>query len=135
MSATQKLKITQVRSPIGRPAVQRQTLIGLGLNKMRRSRVHDDTREVRGMIDRVAHLVTVAPATDADLATATKPAAKNKSAKAKPGPAAAASTKTVDRKDKAVRVKAGPKTAAKDVEADSAPADTKSEEAKSNEAE
>ncbi len=54
-----KIKVTQIGSPIGRPAVQRQTLVGLGLNKMHRSRVLDDTPSIRGMITKVDHLVKV----------------------------------------------------------------------------
>ncbi len=54
-----KIKITQVGSPIGRPAIQRQTLVGLGLNKLHRSRVLDDTPAIRGMITKVQHLVKV----------------------------------------------------------------------------
>ena len=53
------LKVTQTGSPIGRPADQRQTLIGLGLNKISRSRVLEDTPSVRGMINKVRHLVKV----------------------------------------------------------------------------
>ena len=53
------VRVTQVRSPIGRPKDQRQTLIGLGLNKMHRSRELEDTPAVRGMIDKVRHLVAV----------------------------------------------------------------------------
>ncbi len=51
------LRVTQTGSPIGRPAIQRQTLIGLGLNKMHRSRDLEDTPAVRGMIAKVRHLV------------------------------------------------------------------------------
>lgn len=54
-----KLKVTQVGSPIGRRKDQRQTLIGLGLNKMNRSRELEDTPAVRGMINKVHHLVEV----------------------------------------------------------------------------
>lgn len=54
-----KLKVTQVGSPIGRRRDQRQTLIGLGLNKMNRSRELEDTPAVRGMINKVHHLVEV----------------------------------------------------------------------------
>ena len=54
-----KIKVTQIRSPIGRPADQRATLIGLGLNKMHRTRELEDTPAVRGMIDKVRHLVEV----------------------------------------------------------------------------
>lgn len=57
-----KLKITQVGSPIGRPKEQRATLIGLGLNRIRRSNVVNDTPSVRGMLRKVGHLVQVEPA-------------------------------------------------------------------------
>ena len=53
------LRVTQIASPIGRPKDQRATLIGLGLNKINRSRVLEDTAAVRGMIDKVSHLVRV----------------------------------------------------------------------------
>ena len=53
------VKVTQIGSPIGRADVQRQTLIGLGLNKLHRSRVLEDTPAVRGMITAVHHLVKV----------------------------------------------------------------------------
>jgi large subunit ribosomal protein L30 len=62
MAGAGKIKVTQTGSPIGRPAIQRQTLIGLGLNKLRRTRVVDDTPAVRGMIAKVHHLVKVEPA-------------------------------------------------------------------------
>ena len=54
-----KLKVTQVASAAGRKPGQRETLIGLGLNKLRRTRVLDDTPAIRGMIRKVAHLVRV----------------------------------------------------------------------------
>jgi large subunit ribosomal protein L30 len=53
------IKVTQTGSPIGRRKDQRATLVGLGLNKMHRSRELEDTPAVRGMIDKVHHLVTV----------------------------------------------------------------------------
>ncbi len=53
------LKVTQIRSPNNREEWQRSTLIGLGLNKMNRSRVLEDTPSVRGMINSVKHLVKV----------------------------------------------------------------------------
>lgn len=53
------VRVTQTGSPIGRPADQRATLIGLGLNKMNRTRELEDTPAVRGMIDKVSHLVRV----------------------------------------------------------------------------
>ncbi|MBT5267026.1 MAG: 50S ribosomal protein L30 [Rhodospirillaceae bacterium] len=51
--------VTQIGSPIGRPKDQRQTLVGLGLNKMHRTRTLEDTPAVRGMINKVHHLVRV----------------------------------------------------------------------------
>lgn len=57
-----KLKITQVGSPIGRPKEQEATLIGLGLNKLNRSREVDDTPSIRGMLRAVQHLVRIEPA-------------------------------------------------------------------------
>jgi len=53
------LTVEQIGSPIRRPAEQRATLIGLGLNKMHRRRTLEDTPAVRGMIARVQHLVRV----------------------------------------------------------------------------
>ena len=53
------LKITQIGSPIGRRGDQRATLIGLGLNKMHRTRELEDTPAVRGMINKVHHLVRI----------------------------------------------------------------------------
>ena len=53
------ITVTQIGSPIGRRRDQRQTLVGLGLNKMHRTRVLEDTPAVRGMIDKVSHLVRV----------------------------------------------------------------------------
>ncbi len=54
-----KIKVTQIGSTIGRIDAQRNTLIGLGLNKRHRSKVLEDTPAVRGMIERVKHLVVV----------------------------------------------------------------------------
>ncbi len=53
------VRVTQIGSPIGRPKDQRQTLIGLGLNKMHRTRELEDTPAVRGMINKVHHLVRI----------------------------------------------------------------------------
>jgi len=53
------LKVTQIGSPIRRTPIQEKNLIGLGLNKMNRSREHVATPEVRGMIKVVAHLLKV----------------------------------------------------------------------------
>jgi large subunit ribosomal protein L30 len=54
-----KITITQIGSPIGRRSDQRETLIGLGLNKRHRSRELEDTPSIRGMIEKVRHLVRV----------------------------------------------------------------------------
>jgi large subunit ribosomal protein L30 len=61
MSESEKktVTVTQVGSPIGRKPGQKETLIGLGLNKLHRSRALEDTPAVRGMIRKVAHLVKV----------------------------------------------------------------------------
>ena len=56
---TKKVKVTQVKSPIGRRAYQRATLVGLGLNKLHKSKILEDTQSVRGMINSVQHLLTV----------------------------------------------------------------------------
>jgi large subunit ribosomal protein L30 len=54
-----KIKLKQTGSPIRRPASQRATLIGLGLNKMNRVVELEDTAEVRGMIQTVRHMVQI----------------------------------------------------------------------------
>ncbi len=61
MAAKKKatVRVTQTGSPIGRPGDQRQTLVGLGLNKLHRTRELEDTPAVRGMIAKVKHLVRV----------------------------------------------------------------------------
>lgn len=51
--------VKQIGSPIRRPAIQRQTLIGLGLNKMNRVRELEDTPAVRGMVAKISHLVQI----------------------------------------------------------------------------
>jgi large subunit ribosomal protein L30 len=53
------IKVTQTGSPIGRKSDQRATLVGLGLNKMHRTRELEDTPSVRGMINKVHHLLKV----------------------------------------------------------------------------
>ena len=54
-----KIKIKQTGSPIRRPASQRATLKGLGLDKMNRVVEFEDTAEVRGMIRTVRHMVQI----------------------------------------------------------------------------
>jgi large subunit ribosomal protein L30 len=57
--ANSKLTLIQVHSPIGRKSDQRGTFIGLGLNKMNRKSILDDTPSIRGMVAKVKHLVKV----------------------------------------------------------------------------
>ena len=57
--AGKTITIEQIGSPIRRPAIQRKTLIGLGLNKMHRRRTLEDTPAVRGMINKINHLVRI----------------------------------------------------------------------------
>lgn len=54
-----KIKVTQTASPIRREKSQRATLVGLGLNKIGRSRVLEDTPSIRGMVNKVKHMVKV----------------------------------------------------------------------------
>jgi len=61
MSDKPTVSVTQVRSGLGRKKDQLQTLAGLGLGKLRKTRVLEDTPSVRGMIRRVAHLVVADP--------------------------------------------------------------------------
>ena len=58
-SASRTVTVQQIGSPLRREPSQRQTLIGLGLNKMRRTQILEDTPAIRGMINKVAHLVRV----------------------------------------------------------------------------
>jgi large subunit ribosomal protein L30 len=57
--AMAKIRIIQTGSPIRRDKTQRATLVGLGLNKLRRSVEVEDTPEVRGQVKKVQHLVKV----------------------------------------------------------------------------
>lgn len=59
MAGTKKLKVTLVKSPAGRVATHRACVTGLGLRKIRQSRVLADTPEIRGMINRVSYLLKV----------------------------------------------------------------------------
>ncbi len=54
-----KIKITQVKSPIGRQGYQKKILISLGLNKLNRNKIHDDSSSIIGMVNKVKHLVKV----------------------------------------------------------------------------
>ena len=55
----EKIKVTQVRSGIGRPLRQKRTLKALGLKRIRHTVEHDATPQIMGMVDKVHHLVTV----------------------------------------------------------------------------
>ncbi|TNE38442.1 MAG: 50S ribosomal protein L30 [Alphaproteobacteria bacterium] len=59
MAKKKTITVKQIASPIRRPQDQRATLVGLGLNKIGRTRVLEDTPSVRGMIRKVAHMVEV----------------------------------------------------------------------------
>lgn len=54
-----KIKITQVRSTINRPARQKATMAALGIRKMNHSVVHEATPQILGMVRKVEHLVRV----------------------------------------------------------------------------
>ena len=58
-AAAKTVTVTQIGSPIGRRHDQEATLVGLGLNKRHRTRTLEDTPSVRGMINKVAHLLEV----------------------------------------------------------------------------
>ena len=59
MPERNKIRVTQIGSAAGRKPGQRETLIGLGLNKLSRTRLLEDTPAVRGMVYKVRHLVSV----------------------------------------------------------------------------
>ncbi len=54
-----KLKVTQIRSTIGRKEDQKRTIAALGLGKINRARIHDDNPVIRGMVNKVSHLIKV----------------------------------------------------------------------------
>jgi len=51
--------VKQIGSPIRRPAKQRATLVGLGLNKMHKTRELEDTPSIRGMVESIPHMVEI----------------------------------------------------------------------------
>jgi large subunit ribosomal protein L30 len=57
--AKKTIVVKQIGSPIRRPADQRATLVGLGLNKMNRTRELEDTSSVRGMVAKIPHMVKI----------------------------------------------------------------------------
>ena len=56
---TKTIVVKQIASPARRPEKQRQTLIGLGLNRMDKTRELEDTPSVRGMVNKIPHLVQI----------------------------------------------------------------------------
>jgi len=54
-----KITVMQIQSPIGRKSDQKKTLVGLGLNKINRTSILEDTPSIRGMIYKVKHLVRI----------------------------------------------------------------------------
>ncbi|MFQ5464879.1 MAG: 50S ribosomal protein L30 [Thermodesulfobacteriota bacterium] len=62
MTAKGEIRVTLVKSPIGYNKKQKQTVRGLGLGRIGSSKVLKDTPEIRGMVNKVSHLVEVAPA-------------------------------------------------------------------------
>ena len=59
MAAKKTIKIKQIGSPIRRDEKQRKILIGLGLNKMHKTRELEDTPSIRGMVRKIPHLVEI----------------------------------------------------------------------------
>lgn len=59
MARKKQIKITQTRSIVGRHYMQKRTIKALGLRRMHHSVVHNDTPQIRGMVNKVNHLVTV----------------------------------------------------------------------------
>jgi len=59
MAKAKKLKITQKRSLIGRASRQKKTIEALGLKRMHHTVEHNDTPQIRGMLNVVSHIVTV----------------------------------------------------------------------------
>jgi large subunit ribosomal protein L30 len=56
---TRVVTVTQIKSAIGRKPGQRETLIGLGLNKLHQTKTLEDTPSVRGMVNKVKHLIRI----------------------------------------------------------------------------
>ena len=59
MAAKKTIKVKQIASPIGRPEKQKAILIGLGLNKMNKVVELEDTAAIRGMVNKIPHLVQI----------------------------------------------------------------------------
>ncbi|MBN1407213.1 MAG: 50S ribosomal protein L30 [Calditrichaceae bacterium] len=54
-----EIKITQIKSAIGSPKVQKRTVLALGIKKLNQSKVHKATPQILGMVNKVRHLVKV----------------------------------------------------------------------------
>lgn len=54
-----KIRVKQVRSGIGHPEIQKRTLKALGLGRIGRMREHNATPQIMGMVEKVAHLITI----------------------------------------------------------------------------
>lgn len=59
MTAQKKLKVTLKRSVIGRPQPQKRTVEALGLRRMHHTVIHNDTPQIRGMINKIIHLIEI----------------------------------------------------------------------------
>jgi large subunit ribosomal protein L30 len=59
MATKATITVEQIASPIGRHSSHRATLVGLGLNKIRRTRTLEDTPSVRGMVNKLPHMVRI----------------------------------------------------------------------------
>ena len=54
-----KIRVTQIKSPIGRESSQRKTLIGLGLNKISRTKEFNDSPSIMGAVKKIKHLLKI----------------------------------------------------------------------------
>lgn len=91
-----RLKITLTKSPIGYKHDQRETVHGLGLRKMWSTVVKDDTPSIRGMVNKVRHLVTVETVADDDTGVKTDIKAEPEGPASKTSTASTASTEGGD---------------------------------------
>lgn len=92
-----RLKITQIRSTIKRKEDQKRTIAALGLGKINRVKIHDDTPVIRGMIKKVVHLVKVEELKEETKKAASKPKKSVKKATEKKEVKTAKSEKSEDK--------------------------------------
>jgi large subunit ribosomal protein L30 len=96
----QKIKVKQIRSVIDRPVRQKRTIEALGLGRPNWEVIHNDTPQIRGMVNKIPHLVEVSEYKPTSAAKEkTKPAAKKK-APVKKTPSASESGKTSSKENK-----------------------------------